>query len=921
MEQHIRFCTSSDGTRIAYATVGQGWPVISIRPWFTHLEFEWENSMWRSSIERLSARHLLIRHDARGMGLSDHQVSDYSPEAQVRDLEAVVDALGLERFALYGISQGGATCITYAVRYPERVSHLILQGSFARMGWFIDTEEGQQRFQTALSLMPQGWGSDLPAYRQFFTSLFMPDADAEAIRQFNEMQRISASPENAAAVLSAIRDTDVSELLSQVRAPTLVVHCRGDAIVPFEAGRELAAGISGARFLPLDSKNHALQPHESAAEALGRAVNEFLGEGEEVAAARAESAAAGAFRTVLFTDVEGSTALTQRLGDAKAREVLRNHERIVREALRAHGGSEVKTHGRRLHGLASPPRRGRWSAPSPCSGPSPSTTRRRSEPMRVRIGLNAGEPIAEDEDLFGTAVNLAARIAARAEGGEILASDVVRQLVAGKGFLFSDRGDVALRGFEDPVRLYERAVAGGGLMEQQIRFCTTSDGVRIAYATVGQGPPLVRVLGWFTHLEFEWENPIWRGFIDGLSRRLFLVRYDGRGMGLSDRDVKDYSLETHVRDLEAVVDAVGFEKVAMLGFSQGGPAAIAYAVRHPARVSHLILYGSFARQRALDTEEGRQQAVAMGTLIRQGWGSDSPAYRQFFTGVFMPDADSDTIRGFNELQRVSASADDVVALAAADLRIDVRELLPQVAPPTLVIHRRGDTATPFELGRELAAGIPGARFLPLDGRNHAFFVPNDPVKETIYKAIEEFVGVGGEAEAVAAPWGLCTILFTDVEGSTALTERLGDAKAREVLRKHERIVREALQAHGGAEVKAMGDGFMASFSSATRALECAIAMQRAFAAAQRVGRDEPISVRIGLNAGEPIAEDEDLFGTAVNLAARIAARRRAARYWPRTSCGNWWRARGSCSRTAAMWCCAGFEDPVRLYEVRWGEEG
>ena len=143
----------------------------------------------------------------------------------------------------------------------------------------VAPEEGQQRFQTALSLIRQGWGTDLPAYRQFFTSLFMPDADAEAIRQFNEMQRISASPENAAALLSGIRDTDVSGLLSQMKVPTLVAHCRGDAIVPFEAGRELAAGIPGARFLPLDSRNHAILPHEPAAEALGKAVEEFLGEG------------------------------------------------------------------------------------------------------------------------------------------------------------------------------------------------------------------------------------------------------------------------------------------------------------------------------------------------------------------------------------------------------------------------------------------------------------------------------------------------------------------------------------------------------------------------------------------------------------------------------------------------------------------
>jgi class 3 adenylate cyclase len=457
MEQQIRFCTSSDGTRIAYATVGQGPPVIRIRPWFTHLEFEWENPRSRSEIDRLSAHHLLIRHDGRGMGLSDRRVSDYSLEAHVRDLEAVVDALGLERFALYGHSQGGAAAITYAVRYPERVSHLILVGAFARMGWLIDTEEGQQLFQTALTLIRQGWGTDLPAYRQFFTSLFMPDADAGAIQEFNEFQRISASPENAAALLSAMRDTDVSELLSQVRAPTLVVHCRGDAVVPFEAGRELAVGIPGARFLPLDSRNHAMLVHEPAAELLGKAVDAFLAEGEEAAVELAPSGLA----TILFTDVEGSTALTQRLGDAGARDVLREHERIVRQQLKSHGGSEVKALGDGFMASFSSATRAlecaiamqrdidAWNTAGPSTGSG------RAGEIRVRIGLNAGEPIAEAADLFGTAVNLAARIAAQAAGGEILVANVVRELAAGKGFLFADRGEVALRGFEDPVRLFE----------------------------------------------------------------------------------------------------------------------------------------------------------------------------------------------------------------------------------------------------------------------------------------------------------------------------------------------------------------------------------------------------------------------------------------------------------------------------------
>jgi len=454
MEQHIRFCTSSDGTRIAYATVGQGPPLVRCLGWLTHLECEWENPLWRSLIDRLSARHLLIRHDGRGMGLSDRRVSDYSLEAQVRDLEAVVDALGLERFALYGISQGGPTAITYAVRHPERVSHLILYGSFARMGWFLDTEEGRQQFEAMLTLVRHGWGSNAPTFRQLFTSLFMPDADIDAIRAFNELQRVSASADNVVDLFAALLDIDVTQVLPQVRAPTLVIHRRGDTAIPFESGRELATGIPGARFLPLDGRNHVFLPNEEPVlRVMVKAIYEFLGEGEEGAAGR-EPTAAGAVHTILFTDMEGSTSLTQRLGDAKAQEVLRTHNRIVRDALKAHTGSEIKHTGDGIMASFSSATRALECAIA-IQRAFAEHSESAEEPIRVRIGLNAGEPVAEEADLFGTAVQLAARICAHADPGEILAPIVVRELAAGKGFLFSDLGAVALRGFEDPVRLYE----------------------------------------------------------------------------------------------------------------------------------------------------------------------------------------------------------------------------------------------------------------------------------------------------------------------------------------------------------------------------------------------------------------------------------------------------------------------------------
>jgi len=456
--------------------------------------------------------------------------------------------------------------------------------------------------------------------------------------------------------------------------------------------------------------------------------------------------------------------------------------------------------------------------------------------------------------------------------------------------------------------------------EQQVRFCTTSDGVRIAYASVGQGPPLVRVLGWLTHLEVEWENPLWRTFIQALCRHFLFIRYDGRGMGLSDRAVKDYSLEAHVRDLEAVVDAVGLERLALYGISQGGPTAILYSVRHPERVSHLILYGSFGSFSGawgLDTEEGRQRFEAMLTLVQQGWGTDLPAYRQLFTSLFMPDGNIDDIRAFNEMQRVSASANNVVGLMTA-LRdyMDVRQLLPQVKAPTLVIHRRGDTAIPFDAGRDLAAGIPGAHFLPLDGRNH-FIIPGEPAGHIAYKAIQEFVCGDGDRQGAPAPSGLVTILFTDMESSTALTQRLGDAKAQGLLRTHNVVVREALSAHGGSEIKHTGDGLMASFPSAFRALECAIAIQLALAAYNEASPEVPIRVRIGVNAGEPVAEEGDLFGAAVQLAARICAEAEPGQILVSNVVRELAAGKGFLFSDQAEVALKGFDQPVRLYEMRW----
>jgi pimeloyl-ACP methyl ester carboxylesterase len=256
--------------------------------------------------------------------------------------------------------------------------------------------------------------------------------------------------------------------------------------------------------------------------------------------------------------------------------------------------------------------------------------------------------------------------------------------------------------------------------KQEIHFCQTGDGVQLAYARMGQGHPLVKTGHWMTHIEFDFESPIWRHLYQELSREHVFVRYDARGNGLSDREVPDVTFERFVDDLEAVVDAAGVERFALLGISQGCAVSIAYAVRHPERVSHLILYGGYVvgwRKRAR-TEAEKAAGDAMLTLMRLGWGQENPAFRQMFTSQFIPDANKEQADWFNELQRISSSAEDAARNLLANGEVEISSLLPQVRVPTLVMHCRNDARVPFEAGRRLAAGIPGARFVPLEGRNH-----------------------------------------------------------------------------------------------------------------------------------------------------------------------------------------------------------
>lgn len=352
--------------------------------------------------------------------------------------------------------------------------------------------------------------------------------------------------------------------------------------------------------------------------------------------------------------------------------------------------------------------------------------------VQFRIGVNLGDVIEDRGDIYGDGVNIAARLESLAPPGGICISGSVYDVVSHSlPFNYEFMGEQKVKNIEKPVRVYRveakaardepRSGKQAPKLAQEVHFCVSSDGVGIAYSVVGSGPPLVKAANWLNHLEYDWESPIWRHLFRELAREHTLVRYDERGNGLSDWDVEDFSFEAFVRDLEAVVDAAGVERFPLLGVSQGCAVSVAYTVRHPEKVSGLILYGGFARGRnrrgsALEVERGK----ALLTLMRQGWGQDNPAFRQMFTTLFVPGATREQMDWFNDLQRMTTSAENAVRLREVVDDIDVTDLLDRVKVPTLVLHCRGDAVQPFEEGRRLAAMISGSRFVTLEGENHLF---------------------------------------------------------------------------------------------------------------------------------------------------------------------------------------------------------
>jgi class 3 adenylate cyclase/pimeloyl-ACP methyl ester carboxylesterase len=434
MEQRIQYTTTSDGLSIAWGEVGQGPALLLCGPIpFTHVQ---EQVAVVESWYGAAARSFrVITFDARGTGMSERDIAGVSAETLLVDAEAVIDAAKLDRFILLtdpGSILALSTCLRLAIAHPERVTHVVLESPFPNLREIADTSMAKAGF----ALAELDWAAFL---QTLFRVLLADAASSEMVETFVAGAGGWVDQPVGIQYVRASADVDVSDLLSQVRQPTLVL--RNDPyFVPARCCQRVAAKIPGAQFLQYSDPTFVQQVE---------LINAFVAQSSPPPAR--EAPAASPLRAVLFTDLVGHTEMMSRLGDAKGRDVLREHERITREVLKSHAGTEVKTMGDGF--LAS---FGSVTKAVECAVALQRVfAEREGEPLAVRVGLNAGEPIEEDGDLFGATVILASRIAAKAEGGEILVADTVRGLCSGKGFLFADRGEFVAKGIEEPVRISE----------------------------------------------------------------------------------------------------------------------------------------------------------------------------------------------------------------------------------------------------------------------------------------------------------------------------------------------------------------------------------------------------------------------------------------------------------------------------------
>lgn len=368
------------------------------------------------------------------------------------------------------------------------------------------------------------------------------------------------------------------------------------------------------------------------------------------------------------------------------------------------------------------------------------------ERIRYRVGINLGDVIFDEGDVFGDAVNLTARLEAMAEPGGLCVSDVVHQMVADSlGETFRDLGRQRVKNISRSVRVWQwtpnapQATTRQAPSSQHVSYCRSRDGTHIAYALLGEGAPVMRTPHWMNHLEYEWSSPFFGPFIERMAQNTRLLRFDQRGVGLSDREVAEISLEAMIEDMEAVADAAGFDRFALLAASQGAMFSVEYALRHPERVGCIVFVGGYLRGRLRrgDPEQSLFHETA-ARMIRDGWGSSNPIFRQFFTSSFVPDATPAQQAMFDELQRVTTSPENALRINEMNSNLDVTARAVQLKVPALVLHMRGDRISPLSEGRLIARSIPGAEIRELPGNNHAL-VEGDQAFEKFFEEALPFI--------------------------------------------------------------------------------------------------------------------------------------------------------------------------------------
>ena len=419
------------------------------------------------------------------------------------------------------------------------------------------------------------------------------------------------------------------------------------------------------------------------------------------------------------------------------------------------------------------------------------------------------------------------------------------------------------------------------MVKPSIQFVKRADGVKIAYSKFGKGQPLVCPSPWVTSLSYTFEDPFAKQFWGQLAQEVMVISYDKHGCGQSDRNRKDFTLETELLDLETVINHLDLKEFNLLGSSMAGPVSIEYTARHPKRVTRLILYGAYASGKDLAKEEVRSAIIS---LVRASWGLGSKA----LADMFHPEANTEELQSLAKFQRDSASPEIAAKLLELCFSLDVSELLSGINIPTLILHREGDKVVTIDHGRQLAVEIPNARFKVLKGKIHPWWYGETT---QIIEEISEFIGRGESGEPVSDSSDVMpkkdgvgdvdarlidgseiveqsTIVFSDIVSSTDLVTQLGDAAARDIFLQHDKIVRDQIKKHGGRELQNLGDGFMLSFESASAAIKCACDIQK------EISRNiASIKIRMGINTGEVVRrEGRHPFGQAVVVASRIVSR-------------------------------------------------